>query len=144
MSTESGDPAWARDHRACFQVGALIEMRGHEKLQVGFTVDLYATLPTDKAPGVERREESHGIWEHLRAIVESLIPAEGAAARVEIEPRRTTAYLRPENGMEPEIGLRARVFHRDEYFKVVTAGERERLSEVERRLTGMGLRPDHW
>jgi hypothetical protein len=119
-------------------------MRGKEKLQVGFTVDLYAALPADKAPGAERIEESRRIWERLRTIVESLTPAEGSTARVEVEPLRTAAYLRPENEMEPEIGLRARVFHGDEYFKAVTPDESKRLAAVERRLKEMGLRAEHW
>ena len=144
MSTESEDAAWARAHRACFQVGPLVEMRGKEKIQVGFTVDLYAALPTDQAPGAERIEEAGRIWEHLRAIVESLTPAQGSTARVEIEPFRTAAYLRRENEMKPEIGLQARVFHGDEYFKAVTPDERERLSEVGRKLTARGLRAGHW
>jgi hypothetical protein len=119
-------------------------MRGNAKIQVGFTVDLYAALPVDKEPGASRIEESKRLWERLRTIVESLRPPEGGTARVEIEPLRTAAYLRPENEMEPEIGLRARVFHGDEYFKAPTADERKRMSAVERRLKEMGLRADHW
>lgn len=145
MSTESNDDAaWAREHRACFQIGPLIEMRGTEKIQIGFTLDLYAALPEYKAVGAERLEEAKLIWARLRAFLESLAPAKESTARVEIEPVRTAAYLRPENEMKPEIGLRARVFHGDEYFKAVTPDERERLSEVGRRLTARGLRAGHW
>ena len=144
MTTESDDAAWARTHRACFQVLPLVEMRGNAKMQVGFIVDLYAALPVDKAAGAERIEESKRLWERLRTIVESLRPPEGSTARVEIEPQRTAAYLRAENEMEPEIGLRARVFHGDEYFKAATPDETKRMSAVEGRLKAMGLRADHW
>jgi hypothetical protein len=144
MSTESDDAAWAREHRACFQVAPLIEMREKQKIQVGFTIDLYAGLPMDKTPGEERRQESQRIWERLRAIVESLVPAEGSGARVEIEPWRTAAYIRPENQMKPEVGLRARVFHGGDYFTATTADERARLSAAERRLVEMGVRSGHW
>jgi hypothetical protein len=144
MSTEPDDVAWARAHRACFQVGPLVEMRGKERVQVGFTMDLYAALPTEKPAGPERMEESHRILQRLRSIVESLVSPDGSEARVEIEPPRTAAYLRAENELNPEIGLRARIFHREGYFTNVTAGERERLSAVERKLTGMGLRSGHW
>ena len=144
MTTESDDAAWARTHRACFQVLPLVEMRGNAKMQVGFIVDLYAALPADKAAGAERIEESRRLWERLRAIVESLRPPEGSTARMEIEPQRTAAYLRQENEMEPEIGLRARVFHGDEYFKAATPDESKRMSAVEGRLKAMGLRADHW
>ena len=64
MSSESDDAAWARDHRACFQVAPLIEMREKQKIQVGFTIDLYAGLPMDKTPGEERRR---GVTENLGA-----------------------------------------------------------------------------
>jgi len=144
MSTESEDVAWARAHRACFQVLPLVEMRANAKMQVGFIVDLYAALPADKAAGAERIEASKRLWERLRAIVESLRPPEGSTARMEIEPQRTAAYLRQENEMEPEIGLRARVFHGDEYFKAATPDESKRMSAVEGRLKAMGLRADHW
>jgi hypothetical protein len=119
-------------------------MRGGQTVQVGFTVDLYASLPQDEEPGPERIEASFRIWERLRSIVESLAPAEGSGVRVEIEPRRTAAYLRPENELKPEVGLRARVFHGDDYFAAVTSDERTRLSAAERRLAGMGLRAGHW
>ncbi len=144
MSTESDDAAWARAHRACFQVAPLVEMREKQKIQVGFTVDLYAGLPMDKTPGTERTEESRSIWERLRAIVESLTPAEGSGVRVEIEPWRTAAYIRPENEMKPEVGLRARVFHGGDYFTATTVDERTRLSAAERKLVERGLRAGHW
>ena len=144
MSIESDDVAWASAHRACFQVLPLVEMRRNAKMQVGFIVDLYATLPMDKAAGQERIEETKRIWDRLRTIIESLAPAEGSTARVEIEPLRTAAFLRKENEMEPEILLRARVVHGDEYFKSPTAEEGKRMSAAEGKLKAMGLRPDHW
>jgi hypothetical protein len=144
MSTESHDAAWARANRACFQIGPLVEMRGKEKMQVGFTVDLYAALPMDKTAGAERIAESKRIWEHLRTIVESLRTADGGTGRVEIDLQRVAAYMRPENDKEPEINLRARVFHGDEYFKAPTGEERKRMAAAEGRLKEMGLRADHW
>jgi hypothetical protein len=144
MSTESHDATWARAHRACFQIGPLVEMRGKAKIQVGFTLDLYAALPMEKSAGEERIQESKRIWEHLRAIVESLRPGDGGTARVEIDPQRVAAYLRPENDKEPEVNLRARVFHGDEYFKAPTADERKRMTAAEGQLKEMGLRADHW
>jgi hypothetical protein len=144
MSEESDDVAWARAHRACFRVGPLVELRGKEKVQVGFTLDLYAELPMDKGPGAERREESHRIWERLRAIVQSLAPAEGSGARMEIEPERIAAYIRTENEMRPEIALQARVSHGGDYLTATTAEERDRLSAVERKLVALGLRTGKW
>ena len=121
-----------------------MEMRGKERLQVGFTLDLYAALPTDAAPGPERTEESYRILQRLRSIAQSCAPEDAGEARVEIEPPRTAAYLRAENEMKPEIGLRARIFHREGYFTAVTTGERDRLSAVEKKLTTLGLRSGHW
>jgi hypothetical protein len=144
MDTEPDVAAWARAHRACFEVGPLVEMKGKEKLQVGFTLDLYAAFPTDKPDGAERLEEASRIWQRLKAIVDSLAPQEGEVARVDVEPQRTAAFLRPANDMAPEVGLQARIFHKGDYFAQVTGEERTRLSAVEKRLTAMGVRSGHW
>jgi hypothetical protein len=144
MTAESDDAAWARTHRVCYQVGPLVELKGKEKVQVGFTVDLYAALPADKTPGDERLEAARQIWERMRGIVQSLAPEGQSGVRVEIDPPQTAAYLRPENEMKPEIGLRARIFHGDAYFTAVTPEDRQTLSVAERKLGGMGLRSGHW
>ena len=143
-STENDDVAWARAHQACFEVAPLIEMRGSQKVQVGFTIDLYARLPVEKAPGAERGEEAERIQERLRTMVSSLAPESGGNVRVEIEPTRSAAVLRPENEMAPEVSVRARVFHGDDYFAAVTEDERARMSGVDRKLVALGLRHGHW
>jgi hypothetical protein len=135
---------WARTHRASFETAPLVEMRDSRKIRVGFTLDLYARFPVEKATGAERREESLRILERLRSIVESLAPAEGSRARVEIDAARDAITLRPENELEPEVSLRARIFHGDDYFAAVTADESARMSDVGRKLTAMGLKLRHW
>ena len=149
-------PGWQRraahaTHTLLYLLFFLIPLAGWAySSAAGFPVVVFGVLPlpdfmpADKAPGAERIEESKRIWERLRTIVESLRPPEGSTARVEIEPPRTAAYLRKENEMEPEILLRARVFHGDEYFKSPTPDEGKRMSAVEGRLKAMGLRADHW
>jgi hypothetical protein len=135
---------WARIHRAAFETTPLVEMRGSERIQVGFTLDLYARFPVEKPTSAERRDESVRILDRLRSIVASLAPAEGSRARVEIEAARDAITLRPENELEPEVSLRARVFHGDDYFAAVTDDERTRMSDVDGKLTAMGLRRRHW
>lgn len=144
MATESDDADWARTHRACFEVGPLVEQRAGERVHVGYTIHLYAAAPLDKAAGTERDQEWTRIWGRLRSFVESLRPAEDAGVRLEVEAMRPAAYLRPENKLEPEVGFRARVFHGDRYFNPVTDDERTRMSAVERKLAAMGLRAGHW
>jgi hypothetical protein len=136
--------AWARAHEACFELAPLLEMIKGRKLQVGFTVSLYARLPLDKGPGAERRADAAKVWERLREIAESLVPKEGSRARVEIEAPRTAAFFRPESQMKPEIALVARVFHGDSYLAEVTPDERDRFAAVAKRLTEMGLKQGHW
>ena len=138
------DEIWARDHRACYDITPLVESRAGQRIQVGYALELYARLPLERAPGPERREASEKTWEELRTIALSLTPAEDRGVRVEIEPRRAAAFLRPTNDMEPEILLTARVFHAGDYFAPVTKEERDKLSGLEDKLTAMGLRRGHW
>jgi hypothetical protein len=146
VSSDNDIAAWAKAHQASFEVAPLVEMRGSEKVSVGFTLDLYATLPMEKAPGGERREAAAALWERLKTILESALGGEGGEppqALVEIEPMRTAAVLRPENEMKPEITLRARVVHQ-ETFQATTPQERERMSAFEKKLTAVGLKAGHW
>ena len=138
------DETWAKDHKACFEITPLLESRAGQRIQVGYTLELYARLAVEKGPGAERREDSENAWETLRTIALSLAPAKDSDIRVEIEPPRTAAFLRPTNEMEPEVLLAARIFHAGDYFTPVSNEERGRLTNLERRLTAMGLRRGHW
>jgi len=133
---------WARRRRVSFEIQPLTEMRGNEKLQVGFALSLYAEAPMDKAPGTERRAAAEALKQELLAFVQEAFPAE-ENAKSELEPPRT-AVLRPENELKPEISLTWRIFHKDEYLKAVTAEDREGMSGLEKRLTERGLKRGHW
>ena len=144
MSPDNDIGAWARAHKASYATDALFEMRGAERIQVGFTLDLYALLPTEKGPGDERRQEGASIWGQLRTILESALGPERGKALVEIEPMRTAAVLRRETEMKPEVTLRARILHAEDTFGAVTKDERQALSVFEKKLVGMGLKAGHW
>jgi hypothetical protein len=143
VTSEFDIAAWAKANKACFEMTPLTEMRGSERMQVGYNVDLYALAPMDKAPGEERRAAGAEIWDRLKDIVEAAT-REGGAARFEIEPARVGAVMRQQNDLQPEVNLRARVFHADEYFKAVTNEERDRLPAFEKRLTSLGLKHGRW
>ena len=144
MTSEIDIATWARTHKACFEMSPLTEMRGSERIQVGYNVDFYALLPMDKAPGEERREAGAAIWQGLKTILETAIRDEGNEAGIEIEPEREGAVMRQQNDLQPEVNLRARVFHAHEYLATVTPEVRDLLPVFEKRLTNLGLRPGRW
>ncbi len=136
-------PAWAREHRAAFEVAPLVELRGGEKMQVGFTLSLYAAVPMDLPAGAERQQAGRALWQELREVAEAAVPDGERGARAELDPPHT-ALLRPENEFKPEVGLTWRLFHEDDYFKSVTNEDRERLARLEQRLSAMGLKRGRW
>lgn len=144
VTSEIDIATWAKEHKACFETSPLTEMRGSERIQVGYNVDFYALLPMEKAPGEERREAGAEIWQQLKAILEAATREGGKQARMEIESQRVGAIMRQQNDLKPEINLRARVFHADEYFTAVTPAERERLPAFEKKLVALGLKPGRW
>lgn len=136
--------AWARLHRACYEVTPLVEMERGQKVQVGFSVSLLAALPTDVPPGPERDARAREVILALRELAQSLAPGEDSQARVELDAPRAAAYLRPENDMQPELSQTFRVFHKEGYFKAVTEAERGGLSRLEAWFAERGLRKGHW
>ena len=131
---------WARAHEASFEVGPLVEMVKGRRVQVGFTLGLYARLPLGSGPGFERRAAAAEIWEELREIAQSLAPREGGRARVEVDAPRAAAFFQPEGQMRPEVAFGARVFHGEDYFTEVSADDEKRLHGVVQRLTDLGLK----
>jgi hypothetical protein len=132
--------AWAEAHGACFEVAPLIELVRGRRVQVGFTVSLYARMPLDERPREERWAEAAAIQGMLRQALQSLAPPEGSRARLEIETPRTAVSLAPEANMQPEIAIHGRVIHGDDYLAEVTEGEEKRVHAATRRLTEMGLK----
>ena len=142
--TETEVTTWARLHKVCYEVAPLIEMDREKKIQVGYTLDFYAHLPSEEPPGPKRREAALKVWERLRDIVQSFAPPSESPWRLKIAAPRFAVYQRPQSHMEPEIMLTAQVFHAENYFTPVTEDERSRLSEFERKLAALGIKRGHW
>jgi hypothetical protein len=144
--SETDSVEWARAHRACFATEALIEMVGGQRSQIGFTLEMFASVPMELPPGDARRKAGAEILAKLKSLLDQAVAAESAAgagdARVEIEPDRGVV-LRPDNKMEPEVVVRARVEH-SSAATPVTAGDRDAMSAFTKRLTAMGLKAGRW
>ena len=141
--TEGEWAAWARENKVAFQASPLVELRGQERVQVGFNLTLYGAVPP-KPAGQERREAARKVKEELREFLDQVVAGHEHVARTEWQPSGMELVLRPENELRPEVSVTLRIFHPDEYLKSVTAEEREALSRFEKRLAGMGLRQGHW
>jgi hypothetical protein len=143
---ENDSVEWARAHRACFETEALIEMVAGQRSQIGFTLQMFASVPMDLPPGDERRQAGAAILAKLKSLLEQAVAAQAAEgagdARVEIEPDRGVV-MRPDNKMEPEVVVRARVEH-SSAATAVTAGDKDAMSAFTKRLTAMGLKAGRW
>jgi hypothetical protein len=144
VTAENDFEAWARTRQACFELTPLTEMRGSERLQVGFNVDLYALLNMDTDRGEERGKVFLETWTKLKAILQAAIRDIETGARMEVEPMRLAAVMRQENKLQPEVNLRARVFHGDNYFAAVTLEERNQVPVLEEKIRMLGLRQGKW
>ena len=143
MSRSDADwVAFTREHRVAYELTPLMEGRGNERVQSGFSLTLYAAAPMDKAAGGERQEAGRRLWDELRALAEAAVPQTERGARVELDPPHT-AVLRPENEFKPEVGLTWRISHPGEPTPV-TAEDRERLTSLEKRLAELGLKRGRW
>jgi hypothetical protein len=133
--------SWAKEHKAAWEVEPLFEMRGAERVQVGYELDLYVRLPA----GLPTAEQAFtALWDCLREIAESLLPLVGEQARMEVEPFEAAGRLRPETGFAPEVLLQARLFHATDYFAPAGDQDRDRLRPIEERLAQLGLRARSW
>jgi len=142
------DPAeirdWAEKNRAAWDVSRLVEMHDGKPVQVGFTLTLYARIPTEIPPSPERRAAVIATWDRLREIADTLVAQEPEGTDIEVGPYDAEERFRRENNFRPEVSLDARIVHEKDYFQPVDADDRGRLRPLELRLRALGLRPSHW
>jgi hypothetical protein len=130
--------AWARAHKACFEIQPLIEVHDGKKVQVGFELSLYAQMDM-KAPPGEAKQGHAETYRRLREMLESVVGPEHPVARLDIAPLRAAAKLRPETGFAPEIELSARVVRKHDTFEAVPAEARAGLGFLEDGLLALGI-----
>ena len=137
--TEAEWATWAREHRAAFQTVPLVEVVRGERVQVGFSLTLYVAAPLESAPGPQRMEAVGKLWDELKLLAEDVAPEEQRTARVQLE-QAARVVLRPENEFKPEVGLTFHLFPRGGSLEAVTAEDRDRMSQVEKRLLALGVK----
>jgi hypothetical protein len=142
------DPAatrtWAEENRAAWDLARLVEMHEGKPVHVGYTLTLYARVPTETPPSPQRREAVIATWDRLREIADSLVAQEPAGTEILVGPYDAEERFRRENGFRPEVSLEARIVHAKDYFQPVQDEARDRLRPLEERLRELGLRPGHW
>ena len=137
--TEAEWAGWAREHRAAFQTVPLIEVVKGERVQVGFALTLYVAAPMESAAGAPRAEAVGKLWDELKLLAEDIAPEEQRTARVQVE-QAARVVLRPENEFKPEVGLTFHLFPRGGSLEAVTAADRDRMNQVEKRLLACGVK----
>jgi hypothetical protein len=138
--TEAEWASWAREHRAAFQTVPLVEeVRRGERVQVGFSLTVYVAAPLESAAGAPRAEAVAKLWDELNLLAEHVAPEAQRTARVQIE-QAARVVLRPENEFKPEVGLTFHLFPRGGSLEAVTAADRDRMSQVEKRLLAFGVK----
>jgi len=131
---------WARAHRLAYEITPLIEMRGGERMQVGFNFSLYAEVAEEDA---EDTAAGEALKQEMEAFVQDALAIEARVAQVEPDPERIVV-TRPENQLKPELCLAWRIVHKEEYLTPVTSQDRERLAQLEQRLRQLGVKWSHW
>lgn len=137
--TEAEWADWARKHRAAFQTVPLIEVVRGERVQVGFSLTLYVAAPMESAPGAQRGAEIGGLWDELKRLAEDVAPAEQRTVRVQLE-QTARVVLRPENEFRPEVGLTFHLLPRGGALTAVTAEDRDRMAQIEKRILAFGVK----
>jgi hypothetical protein len=135
---------WAEENRVAWELSPFVQKRGDELIQVGYTLTLYARVPTEIPPSKERREAVLATWDRLREVADALVAREPEGTDIEVDAYDAEERFRRENGFRPEVTLYARIVREKDYFEPVKVGDREKLKPIEDRLRELGLKRGHW
>jgi hypothetical protein len=134
---------WSREHCARYEVRPLVAMKGDQQVQVGFEFELTASLPAPATPGESREPAIRNVMMTLGDLARLVLPDEGEVARSELAPSRGLAQLSREKGetsFRSEVRRAVKIVHRDDVWRAVEEGDRERLVPFERRFKELGVR----
>jgi hypothetical protein len=134
---------WTREHRARYEVRPLLAMQRDQQVQIGFEVELAASLPARTTPGESREPAIRSVMTTLGDLATLVLPAEGTLARSDLAPSRGLVQLskEPEEiSFRPEVRRAVKIVHRDDVWRPVEEGERELLVPFERRFKELGVR----
>jgi hypothetical protein len=73
------------------------------------------------------------------ALAQDIAPEDQRTARVQIE-QSARVVLRPENEFRPEVGLTFHLFPRGRSMAAVTQADRDRMTQLEKRLLAFGVK----
>ena len=134
---------WTREHRARYEVRPLVAMQRDQQVQIGFEVELAASLPARTTPGESREPAIRSVMTTLGDLARLVLPAEGKLARSDLAPSRGLVQLSKEpeeTGFRPEVRRAVKIVHRDDLWRPVEEGARELLAPFERRFKELGVR----
>ena len=134
---------WTREHRARYEVRPLVAMQRDQQVQIGFEVELAASLPARTTPGESREPAIRSVMTTLGDLARLVLPAEGEVARSELAPSRAILQLSTEPGetsLRPEVRRAVKIVHREDVWRPVEEGDRELLAPFERRFKELGVR----
>jgi len=134
---------WIQDHRVCWERASRLELRGHQRIQVGFDVTLFARheqTHTD-APGCT---ECYRQYQQLREIAGLVLPKGIHPTQCAFSAFDASHHLRPETRWAPEVQLTIEITHRTDTFGDVDDDERRCGAEIQEALRRLGVRPRVW
>ena len=131
---------WAREHRARYEVRPLVAMQGDQRVQIGFEFELAANLPAPITPGESREPAIRHVMTTLGELARLVLPAEGEVARSELAPSQGVVQLAKETGFRPEVRRAVKIVHREDVWRAVEEGDRDRLAPFERRFKELGVK----
>ena len=130
---------WTRKHRVRYEVRPLLAMQGDTRVQAGFELELFAGLPPMKA-GEPREPAIREVMKGLGDLARLVFPFDSKVARVELAPSHGLAQMSRETGFRPEVRRSVKVVHREDVWRSVEEGERDKLIPFERRLKELGVK----
>jgi hypothetical protein len=142
MITEHAVRQCVREHQVCWEVAPINEMRGHDRIQVGYELRLFARhAARNTSPGSMAARTLH---EKMSAVAAFVAPSECRPSRCEIAPFDASFHMRPESQWQPEVQLTVRIIHEEGYLRAIDACETRCAREIAARLHGLGAQEKAW
>jgi hypothetical protein len=131
-------------YRVCWEVLPEYIIAGHERRQIGFTLELSAT----HAPGVEHPSPGcrhcQEVFAALQTVAAHILPREKRDSVYRIEPYDQAIHYSRARKDRPDVALKIGILHRTGFERPVDACEVRCLTEMKQRLAELGACEGQW
>lgn len=135
---------FVQQHQVRFQSRPLTMHRLEQRVQVGYELELRAAHPVAHQEIHPGCPQCGKLYQGLKQLADASLPPPGRPTGYEIGPVDFAWHYSPSRNSRPEVVLKVRISHRQDFFNPIDECEKRCLAQMTEALRRLGACSGRW